>query len=197
MIIATRLSVHSPPADSARPLRPTATATAVACTTAAIDALPTADTTIPRSADSCVSLVVALTSSGSAPPNSCQPMRLRASAKPIATACDIVVLAATATASAATVAAIVDEFSVVSRITPSGAPPLAVTALPAIQALALPPIVLTAVAPPPLKARLDFSPTATVIADAVEVASIAAFCSAVTTTLPPTARADAIASMDA
>src|SRR5436190_2575136 len=82
----TLLSVQRPPALSATPVLPTATATAVAWTTAVIVAVPVASTLIPWAAESVVFSVVALTSTGFDPPNSFQPMKLRASEKPIATA---------------------------------------------------------------------------------------------------------------
>ncbi len=61
--------------------------------------------------------------------------------------------------------------------------PVAVTVLPSTKALPLPKIALTAVAPP-LRALLPLADRATVIAEALEVAAMAALWSAPTVTLP-------------
>ena len=114
-------------------------------------------------------------------------MKLRASEKPIATAGDIPVPTATPTASAVTVASIDAVLAVVIAIVPFGADPVAVSAVESAYALAVPPMWFTAIAPPPLKALLSPRLTATLMAEAVDVASIVELCDAAIVTLPPVA----------
>ena len=102
-----------------------AIATADAWTVASMVELSVAETVMPRGALSVVLSAYALTSSGSASPYSCQPMKLRASEKPIATAGDIPVPTATPPASAFTVASMCAVFAVVMAIVPFGAEPVA------------------------------------------------------------------------
>ncbi len=179
-VMAIVLSVHRPPALSVTALPVlSATATAVACTTAVTVAVPWALTVIPFAANSGVRRVVARTCSGAEPSYRVQPMRLRATEIPMATAGVVPGLAATAIASALTTALMVAVCSAVTRRLPAATSRLSTTS-----ALAVPVMTLRAVAPPPLKAT-DFSAlTATVIADAVDVASIDAFPTALTATLP-------------
>ena len=106
-IVAILLSVQSKPTLRPRPSpAEAAIATAVACTVASIVELSVAETVMPCAASRLVFSTYASTSTGSAPPYSSQPIRLRASEKPIATAGLLPVPTATETAVAATSAVI-------------------------------------------------------------------------------------------
>ena len=173
-IVAILLSVHRKPTLRPRPSpAEAAIATAVARTVASIVELSVAETVMPDAAFRVAASAYALTSTGSAPPYSSQPIRLRASEKPIATAGLLPVPTATETAVAATSAVIEPAYVVCTEMLPAGAVPVAVTPLPAIDAFAVPSIRLTAIAPPPEKAIELPRLAATPIAVAREIASIA------------------------
>ena len=175
MSVAMRLSVHSPPmATAAASVVDAAMATEAASTKASITDVDCAEIVTPLPALSEVFTACALTSIALAPPHSSQPMRLRATETPMAT--PAVILSdfsdnATAAETAATVAVMAAELVVLMAIAPAVA---STEPTSAIFAMVSPAIRLTADAPPPLNAvALPDALADTLIADAVEVASIA------------------------
>ena len=182
MRVPIRLSVHSPPMDTAIAVSvEAAMATDVAATTALMTAVLAADTTTSSPAPKCELTTRAFTSMGATPPYSSQPMRLRAREKPIATPGVVPETpAATATAIAATRASMSEEFVAVMA-----SPPAAMSEVDVTVAWVCPLIRLTAVAPPPANATLPLSETATLTAEAVEVAAMLLDSEAATNTSPP------------